>query len=64
MKITADTGIMEIVRKHPEIITVFQGYGLGCIGCVAAQYETIGQGAAAHGIDIDNLLEDLNSVLG
>ena len=38
-------------------------YGLGCIGCMAAHFETIGQGAGAHGIDVDALIEDINKVI-
>ena len=42
--ITADTNIIEAVQAHPEIMQVFADYGLGCIGCMAAQFETIGEG--------------------
>ena len=59
-KITKDTGIIDAVQQHPEIIEVFQNYGLGCIGCMAAHYETIGQGAGAHGLDVDALISDIN----
>ena len=59
-KITKDTGIIDAVQQHPEIIEVFQNYGLGCIGCMAAHYETIGQGAGAHGLDVDALVSDIN----
>ena len=61
--ITKDTGIIEAVQNHPEIIEVFAEYGLGCIGCMAAHFETIGQGAGAHGIDVDALIEDINKVI-
>ena len=61
--ITKDTGIIEAVQSHPEIIEVFAEYGLGCIGCMAAHFETIGQGAGAHGIDVDALIEDINKVI-
>ena len=63
-KITKDTGIIDAVQQHPEIIEVFQNYGLGCIGCMAAHYETIGQGAGAHGLDVDALVEDINKKIG
>ena len=53
--ITKDTGIIEAVQNHPEILQVFAEYGLGCVGCMAARFETLEQGAAAHGIDIDAL---------
>ncbi len=61
--ITKDTGIIEAVQSHPEIMEVFAEYGLGCIGCMAAHFETIGQGAGAHGIDVDALIEDINKVI-
>ena len=48
-KVTADSSIIETVQLHPEIIDIFMQYGLGCIGCMAANFETIGQGASAHG---------------
>jgi hybrid cluster-associated redox disulfide protein len=55
--------IEEIVRKYPETIPVFEKYGLGCVGCQAALFEDIQQGAEIHGIDIDTLLSSLNQVL-
>ena len=61
--ITKDTGIIEAVQSHPEIMEVFAEYGLGCSGCMAAHFETIGQGAGAHGIDVDALIEDINKVI-
>ena len=63
-KITKDMGIIDAVQQYPEIVEVFQDYGLGCIGCMAAHYETIGQGAGAHGLDVDALLKDINNKIG
>ena len=50
--LTKDTGIIDAVQNHPEILEVFAEYGLGCVGCMASHFESIGQGAAAHGIDV------------
>ena len=61
--ITKDTGTIEAVQSHPEIMEVFAEYGLGCIVCMAAHFETIGQGAGAHGIDVNALIEDINKVI-
>ncbi len=63
MEITKDTGIMDAVQAHPEILPVFMEYGLGCVGCMAAHYETIGEGAGAHGINVDAFIQDLNAAL-
>ncbi|TDT47634.1 DUF1858 domain-containing protein [Fonticella tunisiensis] len=59
--ITKDMSITDIVMKYPETAEVFASYGMGCIGCMAARFENLEQGALAHGFDIDTLLEDLNA---
>lgn len=57
---TKDSSIKEIVAEHPESVEIFAHFGLGCIGCAMAAFETLQQGAAAHGIDVDTLLNALN----
>ncbi|HBT46690.1 MAG TPA: disulfide oxidoreductase [Peptococcaceae bacterium] len=52
--------ITEVVNKYPETVPVFMEHGMGCLGCAAARFENIEQGAMAHGIDVDKLIEDLN----
>jgi len=61
--ITKDMSIMEVVTKYPETAEVFFRHGMGCLGCAVARFENIEQGAAAHGIDIEALLADLNKVV-
>lgn len=61
MKITKDMGIMEAVTKYPKTADVFAKFGMGCLGCAAAHFETIEQGAVAHGMDMDKLMEALNA---
>ncbi|MEM3341779.1 MAG: DUF1858 domain-containing protein [Thermoplasmata archaeon] len=61
--ISKEMGIAEVVKKYPETIYVFRKYGMGCIGCVAARYETIEAGASAHGINVDDLVRDINDVV-
>jgi hybrid cluster-associated redox disulfide protein len=62
-KISKDMSIIEIAQKFPESIEVFAKYGLGCIGCAAARYENIEAGARVHGIDPDQLVNDLNEAI-
>ncbi|MDH3382158.1 MAG: DUF1858 domain-containing protein [Flavobacteriaceae bacterium] len=52
--------IGEVVEKYPQTIEVFMKHGMHCLGCAAAHFENIGQGADAHGIDVKKLVEDLN----
>ena len=60
MAITKDMTIQEVVENNPETIRVFLEHGLHCVGCSVARFENIEQGAMAHGIDIDDLMKDLN----
>ena len=63
MPITKDMGILEVVQNHPETIAVFANSGMGCIGCAASHFENIEQGALAHGLDVDALIENLNNAV-
>ena len=63
MAITKDMGILEIVDQYPQTVSVFQSYSMGCFGCMAARFETLADGAAAHGIDIDEMVEKLNEAI-
>lgn len=63
MTITKDMSIMEVVQKYPDTAMVFMYAGMGCLGCAAARFENIEQGATAHGIDIDALIDALNEIV-
>ena len=59
-KITKDMTISEVVKKYPQTIEVFFNYGLYCVGCFAADFDTIESGAKVHGVNVEHLLFDLN----
>ncbi len=61
--IKKDIGIIELVEKYPETAGVLMQHGFHCLGCAAANFETLEQGAAAHGIDIDKLVKELNKAV-
>jgi len=58
--ITMEMSIMDVVQQWPQTAQVFMRHGMGCLGCAAAHFENIEQGAAAHGIDIEALMAALN----
>ena len=60
--ITKEMGLMDVIKKYPQTVQVFQKHGLGCIGCALANFETVEQGAMSHGMELDPLLEDLNEM--
>lgn len=63
MAITKEMSIGTIVQNHPQTVRVFLNHGLMCVGCAAARFETLEQGATAHGIDVDALVSDLNAAV-
>src|SRR3989344_4082514 len=63
--ISRTTTIGEAVKRYPQVATVFQSYGLACVGCHVAFWETLEQGARGHGMDeetIDNMVKDANAI--
>ncbi|BBB93274.1 MAG TPA: DUF1858 domain-containing protein [Methylomusa anaerophila] len=64
MTITKGMSIVDVVQNYPQTVEVFRNYGMGCLGCAAARFENIEQGAVAHGIDTDALIVALNKVVG
>ena len=61
--ITKEMSILEAVQTWPETAAVFMEFGMGCLGCMAARFENIEQGATAHGIDVDALIDALNAAI-
>ena len=60
-KITKDMSIMSIIEMNPNAVAVFQKHGLGCIGCMAAHYETVEEGARAHGLNAELLPKNVDN---
>jgi len=61
--VTKEMSIGEIVAKYPETASTFMEWGLHCYGCAVARYETLEQGAVAHGISVDDFVAALNKVV-
>ncbi len=62
-KVTKEMNIMEAVEKYPIIAQVLMRYGLGCVGCIISTAETLGEGIAAHGLNPDIIIEEVNMIL-
>ncbi len=55
--------IGDVVQRYPETFPVFMSFGLHCVGCHVAAFETIEMGAMSHGINPDELVAELNKVV-
>ncbi len=63
MTITKDMAIADTVRQYPQTASIFMEFGMGCLGCAAARFENIEQGAVVHGINVDDLMQALNKAV-
>ena len=65
--ITRDMTLGELVERFPQAAMLMAKRGMHCIGCHMAAWETVEQGARAHGMsdkDIDQMLDEMNKVAG
>ncbi len=58
--ITKDMKIGEVLARSPQTAQVFLSFGMHCVDCPTAQGESIEEAAEAHGIDVEELLKELN----
>ena len=61
MKIEKNITIGELLKEHPEKAEILLSAGMHCLGCPASQAETIEEACEVHGIDVDELVEELNA---
>jgi hybrid cluster-associated redox disulfide protein len=54
------TKIGELLEIAPEKANILLEAGMHCLGCLIADDETLEQACAVHGINVDDLLEELN----
>ena len=59
-KITEDMTIYEVLQIAPDIAPVFFEFGMHCLGCPVSRGETVKEAAAAHGVDVEDMLDKLN----
>lgn len=63
--IRGDSTIGDVVAKYPQVAPVFMKYGLHCVGCHVAVWETLEEGCMGHGMpeeEFKKLLKEANEV--
>ena len=58
--ITKDMTMGQIVSEQPDVIPILMSAGMHCVGCPAAQGETLEEASMVHGIDVEALVFALN----
>ena len=52
--------IGDFVEQYPDKVDILLQAGMHCLGCPASQAETIEEACEVHGIDVEDLLKELN----
>ena len=64
-KVNKDMTFADVLKQYPKAGPILAGYGLHCIGCRIGAFETIEQGALAHGLSpdkIDAMIREINTM--
>ena len=61
MKIDKTTKIGELLEIAPEKAEILLNAGMHCLGCPASQEETLEEACMVHGIDVEEILNELNA---
>jgi len=61
--VTKDMLIGDILRIDGSIAPILMGVGMHCLGCPASQMESLEDACAVHGMDADEVAEQINAYL-
>ena len=59
-QVTKEMTIGELLNMNPNVAPILMEIGMHCLGCPASRGETVEEACMVHGIDTDELLEELN----
>ena len=60
MKFSKDTKIGDLLEQAPEKADILLEAGMHCLGCLASQVETLEEACMVHGIDVEEIVKELN----
>ena len=61
-QITKDMTIGEILNTNPNVAPILMEAGMHCLGCPAAQAESLEEAAMVHGRDINDLMAKIEAI--
>jgi hybrid cluster-associated redox disulfide protein len=60
VQVTKEMKIAEVLKLKAQAAGVLFAHGMPCLGCTIALNESVEDAAMAHGIDLDELIAELN----
>lgn len=61
MRVNKNTKIGEILDADADVAPFFLNMGMHCLGCPSARNETLEQACMVHGVEVEDLVEELNN---
>jgi len=62
-KITKDMTIIQVLQMDEGVVPILLNAGLHCLGCPGAQRESLQDAGVVHGINVDELVDNINNYL-
>lgn len=62
-KVTVDTIISDVLKMDRGTAPFFLNIGMHCLGCPSSTGETIAEACAIHGVDPEQLVNEINDYL-
>lgn len=53
--------IGELLEKYPEKAEILLNAGMHCLGCPSSREETLEEACDVHGIEVEELIQELNA---
>lgn len=64
MRITTQIKIGELLKVDEGMADILKNMGMHCVGCPSSRNETLEEACDVHGLDADDVLEDILGFLG
>ncbi len=61
--VSKEMSIGQVLALNRGTASIFMGFGMHCLGCPHATAESLEDACAAHGADVETLVEKLNAFL-
>lgn len=60
---TKDMRVNEVLELDEGVFPIMMNAGMHCLGCPSSQLETLAEACEVHGLDCDELLNNINEYL-
>ena len=61
--VTKDMIIADLLKVDEAVVPILMASGMGCVGCPSAQGESLEGACFVHGIDVEQVLGQINEYL-